>query len=327
MTARNNPPKSLYDAVEVGKPVIKVENLTKDYGGSGIFNIELDVLKGETIGYVGTNGSGKTTTIRHIMGFLKPQSGGVRVLGMDAWKNAYGIKKYVGYVPGEIAYPGVATGLEFLKIQAEFYNLKDLSFMNALIEKLQLDPTANLKRMSKGMKQKTALVSALMADLPILVLDEPSTGLDPLMREIFVQLILEEKLKGKTIFITSQLFDEVEAVCDRVALMRDGRIIDVNTMRQIRHNGIHEYKITFASSAAAEAACSMVTRENLAPADKKECGENTLVMSVSEGEPTAKLLKALENYQILDIKETKYNFEKYFKKTFRLNEGERNADK
>lgn len=161
---------------------IETKKLTKDYGNNrGIFGLDLSVDEGEMVGYVGTNGSGKTTTIRHIMGFLKPTSGEALVTGLSSWEHSSEIVKKIGYVPGEIAFPDLKTGIEFLKCQADFLGLKDMSYANTLIERLQLDPRANLKRMSKGMKQKTALVAALMNDAPIIILDEPTTGLDPLM--------------------------------------------------------------------------------------------------------------------------------------------------
>ena len=151
--------------MEEKEEVIKVTNLTKDYGnGRGIFDLNFTIYKGETFGFVGTNGSGKTTTIRNIMGFIKPQQGTVQVLGMDAWKDSCEIKKYVAYIPGEIAFPDLTTGISFFKAQAELLKLKNTDYANSLIKRLQLDPSANLKRMSKGMKQKTAIVAALMAD-------------------------------------------------------------------------------------------------------------------------------------------------------------------
>ena len=151
------------------------------------------------LGFVGTNGSGKTTTIRSILGFIKPTDGTAYVNGLSSWEHSSEIVKNIGYVPGEIAFPDLKTGIDFLKSQAEFLGLKDMSYANQLIERLQLDPRANLKRMSKGMKQKTALVAALMADLPIIILDEPTTGLDPLMRVAFLDILKEEHAKGKTI--------------------------------------------------------------------------------------------------------------------------------
>jgi ABC-2 type transport system ATP-binding protein len=152
------------------KPIIKIEDLTKDYGeGRGIFDVDLEVYEGDMVGFVGTNGSGKTTTIRNIMGFLKPTKGHAYVGGKEAWTHSSEIVKDIGYVPGEIAFPDLATGTGFLKSQAEFLGVKDMSYANYLIEKLQLDPRAPLKRMSKGMKQKTAIVAALMADPKILI--------------------------------------------------------------------------------------------------------------------------------------------------------------
>ena len=154
--------------------VIEVENLTKDYGyGKGVFGVNVSISEGEMVGFVGTNGSGKTTTIRSILGFIKPTKGEARVNGLNSWEHSSEIIKNVGYVPGEIAFPDLKTGVDFLNSQKEFLKLDDMSYANELIERLQLDPRANLKRMSKGMKQKTALVAALMNDAPIIVLDEP----------------------------------------------------------------------------------------------------------------------------------------------------------
>ena len=168
---------------------IEVSHLTKDYGkGRGLFDVSFIVPKGKVFGYCGTNGAGKTTTLRHIMGFLKPQKGFVKVKGLDAWKNSEEIKQYIGYLPGEIAFPPLESGSEFLKLQAQMLGLEDMSKAERIINVLQLDPTANLKRMSKGMKQKTALVATFMHSPEIILLDEPTTGLDPLMRDAFINL-------------------------------------------------------------------------------------------------------------------------------------------
>ncbi|MDD7700135.1 MAG: ABC transporter ATP-binding protein, partial [Eubacteriales bacterium] len=159
--------------------VIELSGLTKDYGqGRGIFDLDLKIEEGEMLGYAGTNGSGKTTTIRSILGFLRPTRGEAQVLGMESFSHASEVAGKIGYVPGEIAFPDLRTGTEFLKSQAEFLGLTDLRYADELVSRLQLDPLANLKRMSKGMKQKTALAAALMKDAPILILDEPTTGLD-----------------------------------------------------------------------------------------------------------------------------------------------------
>lgn len=221
----------------MAESIINVFGVTKDYGnGRGVFDLEFGVEQGECFGYVGTNGSGKTTTIRSMMGFIKPNKGSVYVKGMSAWEKAVDIKKHVSYVPGEIAFPPLKTGMDFLKTQARYLGIKDLSYMNKLIEMFRLDPTANLARMSKGMKQKTALIAALMGDREILILDEPTTGLDPLMREVFVDLINNEKKRGKTIFISDHIFEEVEELCDRTAFIKDGHIINIVDMDELRDN-------------------------------------------------------------------------------------------
>ena len=227
---------------------IKLNNVTKDYGDNrGIFNMDFEINKGETIGFVGTNGAGKTTTIRAMMGFIKPTSGTVTINGLDSWNDSMEVKKLIGYVPGEIAFPDDKTGETFLKRQAELNKTESLDYAYQIIDKLQLDPTANLKRMSKGMKQKTAIAAALMNDSDILILDEPTTGLDPLMRMQFLDIIKEEKERGKTIFMSSHIFEEIEEVCDKVILIRDGKILATAVMNDIRHRQIKTYRIEFKS--------------------------------------------------------------------------------
>ncbi|MBY0217800.1 ABC transporter ATP-binding protein [Paenibacillus illinoisensis] len=226
---------------------IQLESVTKDYGeGKGIFDINLNIKEGEVFGLVGINGSGKTTIIRHLMGFLKADKGFTSIASKNCWKQAAELKKVIGYVPGEIAFPDVRTGAEFLKWQADYIGMKNMDYANELVERFNLDINATLKRMSKGMKQKTAIVNAFMASPNILLLDEPTTGLDPLMQKTFVDLVLEEKKKGKTVFMSSHIFSELESTCDRVAFLKDGRIIDIVNMNEIRgEERIKEYKIGF----------------------------------------------------------------------------------
>lgn len=233
--------------------VLETKGLTKDYGENrGVFDIDLSVKRGEVFGYVGTNGSGKTTTIRSLMGFIKADKGAAEILSMDSWAQSAEIMQRVSYVPGEIAFPALSTGTEFLKLQAEYLGVKDFSYMNHVIELLQLDTSANLRRMSKGMKQKTALVAALMGEKEILVLDEPTTGLDPLMRDAFLELIREEKAKGHTVFMSSHIFEELEEVCDRVAMIRDGRIADTPELYDLRHPKEKHVAVEFESESAAQ---------------------------------------------------------------------------
>lgn len=287
--------------------IISVKNLTKDYGqGRGIFDISFDIPRGATFGYCGTNGSGKTTTIRHLMGFIKPDSGTVTINGLDAWKKAEEIKKYIGYVPGEIAFPEVETGTIFLNIQAEMLGLKDMKKAEQVINMLQLDPTANLRRMSKGMKQKTALTAAFMREPDILILDEPTTGLDPLMRKAFIDLIMEEKAKGTTIFMSNHMFDELEETCDYVAFIKDGKIIDIVDMKEIHSRPFREYEITFFD-------LEDMNSSDTSEIEVLEKDEKNLKLVIKlELQKTDGMIRELRKHNIKSIVERQYTLEKYF---------------
>ncbi len=299
--------------------LIEIKNLTKDYGNQrGIFDINLSINKGEMIGFVGTNGSGKTTTIRSILGFIKPTSGSAYVNGLESWKYQSEIAKLVGYVPGEIAFPDLKTGTNFLKSQAEYKSINDLSYADSLIKELQLDPKANLKRMSKGMKQKTALVAALMADSPIIILDEPTTGLDPLMRDAFLDIIKKEHKKGKTIFMSSHMFNEMEETCDKVALISDGHIIDIADMNQIRNRDLVDFKIEFKDKESfikfKDLNFNIIrTQENY----------NQYTVQIKKAEIND-LFKALKGLNVKFISEVKYTLEKHFKEVMEEKQNENN---
>ena len=297
--------------------VIEIKDLTKDYGDNrGVFDINLNIEKGEMVGFVGTNGSGKTTTNRNILGFIKPTKGTCKVNNLTSWEHSSEIVKDIGYVPGEIAFPDLPTGIDFLKTQAEFYHLDNMDYANELIERLQLDPRANLKRMSKGMKQKTALVAALMNDSQIIILDEPTTGLDPLMRATFLDIIKEEHAKGKTIFMSSHSFDELEATCDKVALINDGHIIDVCDMNDIRNRPIKDFKIEFNNKEDFE----KFLKDNYTITRIQE-QYNQVTIEIKANE-TINLLKTLKNYDVKFISELPYTLEKHFKQILFKKKGE-----
>ena len=290
------------------KQVIEFSNVTKNYGhGRGIFDISLGVYEGEMFGFVGTNGAGKTTTIRHMMGFLKQDSGKVTVKGMDAWEDSSAIKKYIGYVPGEIAFPDLSSGTEFIKSQAELLGVKDMSRANNLIEKLQLDPSANLRRMSKGMKQKTALVAALMADPEIIVLDEPTTGLDPLMRVAFMDIVKEEHTRGKTVFMSSHMFEELQTTCDKVALIDNGKIADIVDMNLITDRPDVRYKIEFNKKSDYR---DFFSSGYSVIRDQPQYSQVTVSLPRQN---IKKLFVDLSSYDVKFISEVPYTLEKYFK--------------
>lgn len=233
--------------------VIEIKNLTKDYGNKkGIFNVNLSVKSGEVFGFLGPNGAGKTTTIRNLMGFIHPDKGSCLIKGIDCSKESYKIQDNLGYLPGEIAFMDDMTGIEFIKFIADMKGLKDFSRANELIKNFELDTKGKIKKMSKGMKQKIGIVCAFMSNPDILILDEPTSGLDPLMQNKFVDLILSEKEKGKTIFMSSHIFDEVEKTCDRTAIIKDGNVVAVENMNTLSNSKHKSYVITFTNEEEAK---------------------------------------------------------------------------
>lgn len=291
---------------------IDICDLTRDYGdGKGIFDISLQVEEGETFGFAGINGAGKTTTIRHLMGFLRPKEGSVMIRGKDCWKSSAELKKIVGYVPGEIAFPDDGTGVSFLKHQMELSGRGDIDYCEYICDKLQLDPTANLKSMSKGMKQKTALVAAFMKKPEILILDEPTTGLDPLMRDAFLELLEEQKAMGHTIFMSSHIFEEMEMSCDRVALIKDGKIATQISMDEIRHNKIKTYQIEFKDFDSYQKFVSMGFHCIHTKPEKFQ-----LQIEIHD-EKIVSLMKVLKNLDVFYFKEIKHSLNEYFHQVFK----------
>ncbi|MDK8189653.1 ABC transporter ATP-binding protein [Paenibacillus sp. UMB7766-LJ446] len=225
-------------------PVIEIEHLTKDYGHQrGIFDVSFSIEKGEVYGFLGPNGAGKTTTIRHIMGFSRPQQGKTLVNGLNSWERAADIQKQLGYLPGEIALPEALTGTQFIHMMAGLRGITDMSHTQALMEKFELNPAGSLKRMSLGMKRKLAIVTAFMHDPDVLVLDEPTSGLDPIMQNLFIEFIKDQKEKGKTILISSHIFSEIDATCDKISIIKDGHLISSFVADDLRRNEIKTFKM------------------------------------------------------------------------------------
>ena len=227
-------------------PVIEVSHLTKDYGhGRGVFDVSIKVEQGMCYGFLGPNGAGKTTTIRHLMGFSKPQSGSTSILGCDSWNCADELKNAVGYLPGEIAFPKGLTGTEFLDMQMKLRRVKDEAYKNELLERFQLDPSMRVEKMSLGVRRKLAVVTAFLHDPDILILDEPTSGLDPIRQQNFIDFILSEKKRGKTILLSSHIFHEVDACCDRISIIKDGRIVADFVADELKNRSTKIYRISF----------------------------------------------------------------------------------
>ncbi len=289
---------------------IELENVTKDYGqGRGNFDINLSVKKGETLGIVGENGAGKTTLMRQLMGFIRSDDGFITIANMDAYLDANKTKKLIGYIPGEINFPDVKTGTIFLHNYGDSLGAKseDYDYANELIKRMQLDIRAYPKRMSKGMKQKTSIVAAFMRRPEILFLDEPSIGLDPLMREELLEIILEQKANGSTIIMSSNSVEELERVSDKVALINKGKIVDVADMNEIKNRKFRDYKIDF------------VNHEDFLKF--KELDFNIIRVQEQFNQVTVridkkdinKLLKEVSKHKIKFISEVQYTLSSYFK--------------
>lgn len=285
---------------------INVNNLTKDYGnGRGIFNFNFNVKKGEVHAIVGQNGSGKTTTLRLFMGFLKPDSGDVSINGLDSWNESQDIKRIVSYVPGEINFPDVGSGETFLDILKGYYGIKDSTYMNKLIDLFKLDARVPLRRMSKGMKQKAALVAAFMKDADIILLDEPSTGLDPLMRDNLIELINMEKKRGKTIVMSSHIFTEIEQTSDRVTFINNGKLIETIDLHELLDSNVKEYKVSFESN---EESIKFVQTTKL-NVDKIEIDSVSIMVN---DDLINEFFDELSNYKIKSIDYKPYTLEKYY---------------
>lgn len=213
---------------------IELQSLTRSYGERrGIIDLDLAVNEGEIFGFLGPNGAGKSTTIRVLMGLLRPTSGSAQIEGLDCWADAPRVKARVGFLPGDLhLYEGL-TGAAFLDFFAGF-RPDSRQRRDELVERLDLDLTPRVKAMSKGNRQKLAIVQALMFGAPVLLLDEPSSGLDPLAAETFLSLLREERDAGRTVFFSSHILPEVEHIANRVGIIRDGRLVAVDTMEHLR---------------------------------------------------------------------------------------------
>ncbi len=233
---------------------IQIENLVRDYGdGKGVFDVSFHVDQGEAFGFLGPNGAGKTTTIRHLMGFLKPRAGKCTIDGMDCWSERDKVQARLGYIPGEISFFDDMSGTEFLRFIADYRRIGTHGRTQELLELFELDPKSKIKKMSKGTKQKLGIVAAFMHDPDIILLDEPTSGLDPLMQNRFVNFVAKEKEQGKTILMSSHIFEEVERTCDRIGIIRKGRMTAVDSAAALRERHTRSYTVTLENEAAAEA--------------------------------------------------------------------------
>ena len=226
--------------------IIQIEKLTKSYGvHRGVIDIDLEVNEGEAFGFLGPNGAGKTTTIRVLLDHLRPTSGRATVFGIETTADPVAIHRRIGYLPGEFTLYDKLTGGQTIEYFANLRGGVDAAYQADLVARLDVDPTRKFKEYSKGNKQKIGLIVALQHRPDLLVLDEPTSGLDPLVQQTFYEVIREAKAEGRTIFLSSHILSEVEKTCDRVAIIRDGRLAKVDRVEALRDLAHHQVELRF----------------------------------------------------------------------------------
>ncbi len=299
--------------------VIEVNNLVKDYGsGRGVFDISFKIEKGEVFGFLGPNGAGKSTTIRHLMGFSKPDSGNTKILDFDSFKDYSKILSHVGYIPGEIALPQGLTGYEFISMMQDMYKIHNKEMLDKMINLFELEDNVlkgDTKHMSLGVKRKLAIVCAFMSDPEVLILDEPTSGLDPVMQQRFIKFIVEEKNRGKTILLSSHIFSEVDATCDRIAIIKDGKIISEFIANDLKHATLKQYRIVFESSeeydnfkTTIDSGLINILKENQ---EKKE------IFVQADDKDINNVVSFMSNFKIKEFNNIKETLEDYFMKFYK----------
>jgi ABC-2 type transport system ATP-binding protein len=229
---------------------IRTEALCKRYGDTlALDGLTLEVARGEVYGYLGPNGAGKTTTIRLLLGLHRPSGGRAQLFGIDAWAEPVRAHVRVAYVSGEPFLWPALTGAETLELLANLHRGVDSAYREALVRRFQLDTSKRVRALSKGNRQKVQLIAALASRADLLLLDEPTSGLDPLMEMVFRECVTEAKERGQAVFLSSHRLSEVEAVCDRVGILRRGRLVDEGTLQQLRHLASQTVDVTFAGPA------------------------------------------------------------------------------
>lgn len=298
--------------------IIEVKNLTKDYGsGRGIFDVSFAVKKGEVFGFLGPNGAGKSTTIRHLMGFSKPDKGNTYILGEPTFNKYYEILNHVGYIPGEIALPAGLTGWQFLRMMQNLQHIHNEDKLNSMLTLFELDDVTlqgETKRMSLGVKRKLAIVAAFMSDPDVLILDEPTSGLDPVMQENFIKFIHEEKSRGKTILLSSHIFSEIDSTCDRIAIIKDGRIVSEFVADDLKHASKKYYMIDFKDEKNVNKFKKSINK--IPSAEILKIEDNKVFISL-EDEDMNKAIEILSGLEINEFSNRKESLEDYFMKFYK----------
>jgi ABC-2 type transport system ATP-binding protein len=274
--------------------VIRTEKLTKSYGAHrGIIDVDLEVNEGEVFGFLGPNGAGKTTTIRTILDLIRPTSGKAYVFGIESTADPVSIHRRVGYIPGEFTLYDRLTGGQTLDYFANLRGGVDRAYQKELIERFDIDPRRRFKEYSKGNKQKIGLVIALQHQPELLVLDEPTSGLDPLIQQSFYELVREARDAGRTVFLSSHILSEVERTADRVAIIREGRLVKIDSVEGLRDLAHHQVELRFAGPVP------MAAFDSLPGVSDVVGDDHTLRMRVTGA--ITPVVRAAAQYELLDF--------------------------
>lgn len=230
--------------------VLQLSNLTKSYGSSrGITDVNLSVVEGEIFGFLGPNGAGKSTAINTILDLLRPNSGSITVFGLDSHSDSVAVRRRVGYLSGDMTTDPSLTGEQYLDFIRNLHGDVDTGYINELIDRLRCETNKKIKSLSRGNRQKISLVAALMHDPDLLILDEPTSGLDPLIQSEFNEIVRERKKRNKTTFMSSHVLSEVQAVCDRVGFIREGKLVRVSRLDDLLQNAPRRVIVRYRSVA------------------------------------------------------------------------------
>lgn len=289
-----------------GEAAIEVENLTKAYGRTkALRDVSFSLAPGEVFGYLGPNGAGKTTTIRLLMGMIRPTSGATRVLGMDSWRDAVAVHRVVGYVPGETRLYDRLTGRQHVAYFGHLRGDPGEGRANALAGRLDLDLDRPTRSLSKGNRQKLAVVLALMSAPRVLVLDEPSGGLDPLVQHEFHALLREHTTTGGSVLLSSHVLDEVQRVADRIGVLRAGQLVAVDRVDDLRAKSLHHVRAQFADDVPATTFAAVPDVRDVAITDR--------VLTCSAPEPAIDaLVKQIAQHRLLNFECVEADLEETF---------------
>jgi len=295
--------------------MIKTENLTKYYGKNrGIENLNLEILDNEVFGYLGPNGAGKTTTIRLFLDLIKPTRGKVEIFGKKVDKNFWNIKSRIGYLPGELHLYENLTGKEFLEFITCLRRNVNKKKMKDLIDRFNVDIFKPIRDLSQGNKQKIGLIQAFIHDPDLIILDEPTLSLDPFMQQEFYKLITEEKKNGKTFFISSHILHEVEKICDRVGIIKDGKLIALEAVKDLREKTVREIDIYFTEPVSLELFSNIQQIKDL-----KLKGNIVKIYFTGRIDP---IIKRISNFEVENIVTHEPTLEEIF---FKLYKGDKDA--